>query len=60
MELVWPSRRTDNSLANSVQEDKDLTNATVTHDDASSERKLTADPPMDAIHVSKDWMVSRD
>lgn len=39
--------------------DKDQTNVTITHDDASSERKLTLDPqPQPAIHVSKDWKVT--
>ncbi|CAA9961210.1 hypothetical protein PTMSG1_04594 [Pyrenophora teres f. maculata] len=39
--------------------DKDMTNVTVTGDDASSERKLTADPlPFDAIQVSKDFVVT--
>ncbi|KAI8938844.1 hypothetical protein NX059_004707 [Plenodomus lindquistii] len=41
--------------------DKEQTNVTVTHDDASSERKLTAVPhPHDAIHVQKNWEVRRD
>ncbi|EMD95655.1 hypothetical protein COCC4DRAFT_18574 [Bipolaris maydis ATCC 48331] len=41
--------------------DKDTVNATVTGDDASSERKLTADPmPFDAIQVSKDFTITRD
>ncbi|KAF2853870.1 hypothetical protein T440DRAFT_487162 [Plenodomus tracheiphilus IPT5] len=41
--------------------DKDQTNVTVTHDDASSERKLTAPhPPHDAIHVSKNWEVTHN
>ncbi|KAF1839992.1 uncharacterized protein K460DRAFT_323779 [Cucurbitaria berberidis CBS 394.84] len=40
--------------------DKDQTHVTVTHDDASSERKLTAEQPDDAIHVSKNWVVTRD
>lgn len=32
----------------------------VTSDDASSERKLTASLPNDAaIHVQKDWVISR-
>ncbi|KAF1942418.1 hypothetical protein EJ02DRAFT_454282 [Clathrospora elynae] len=39
-------------------EDKDNGNITVTHDDASSERKLTNDQPFDAIHVSKDFVVT--
>ena len=43
--------------------DKEHTNVTVTHDDASSERKLTADSPppfdMSAIQVSKDFVVTR-
>ena len=44
--------------------DKEHTNVTVTHDDASSERKLTADSPpppfdMNAIQVSKDFAVTR-
>ncbi|KAA8621436.1 hypothetical protein PtrV1_05937 [Pyrenophora tritici-repentis] len=39
--------------------DKDMTNVTVTGDDASSERKLTAEPlPFDAIQVSKDFVVT--
>ena len=46
---------TDSS--NNVQADKDQTMVTV--DDASSERKLTMDQPSDAIHVQKDWVVSR-
>ena len=42
-----------------MQADKDMTNMTVTRDDASSERKLTADPiPFDAIQVSKDFQVT--
>jgi len=40
----------------------DRTNVTITHDDASSERRLAASyppPPQDAIHVSKNWEVTR-
>lgn len=43
--------------AHDSQADKDQT--MVTADDASSERKLTADQPNDAIHVQKDWVISR-
>ncbi|KAF1347433.1 hypothetical protein EJ07DRAFT_169694 [Lizonia empirigonia] len=32
---------------------------TVTDDDASSERKLTSNQPSDAIHVQKDFVISR-
>lgn len=47
--------------ANDLKHDKDTVNATVTGDDASSERKLTADPmPFDAIKVSKDFTITRD
>jgi hypothetical protein len=42
---------------NALQADKDQT--MVTHDDASSERKLTLDQPNDTIHVQKDWVISR-
>lgn len=46
--------------ANSLEHDKDNANVTVTADDASSERKLTAKPmPFDAIQVSKDFVVTR-
>jgi hypothetical protein len=44
-------------------EDKELSSITVTHDDASSERKLTADsppPPFDAIQVQKDFVITRN
>ncbi|KAH7390012.1 hypothetical protein BKA66DRAFT_581728 [Pyrenochaeta sp. MPI-SDFR-AT-0127] len=41
-------------------DDKDQMNVTITHDDESSERKLTLDQPHDAIHVSKDWQVTRN
>lgn len=44
------------SKADNTQADKDQT--VVTHDDASSERKLTSDQPSDAIHVKKDWVIS--
>ncbi|UPX15585.1 uncharacterized protein EKO05_0006029 [Ascochyta rabiei] len=37
--------------------DKDQT--MVTCDDASSERKLTSEQRGDAIHIQKDWMISR-
>lgn len=40
----------------------DRTNVTITHDDASSERKLTdscTPQPQDVIHVSKNWEVTR-
>jgi hypothetical protein len=43
-------------------EDKDQMGVTITHDDASSERKLTADsppPPFDAIQVQKDFVITR-
>lgn len=43
-----------------LQHDKDMAGATVTHDDASSERKLTTDAPLDAIHVSKNWKITRN
>jgi hypothetical protein len=40
--------------------DKDTANATVTADDASSERKLTAEHmPFDGIQVSKDFVITR-
>ncbi|KAI4934477.1 hypothetical protein J4E85_002334 [Alternaria conjuncta] len=41
--------------------DKDQTNITVTGDDASSERKLTAPEPLpfDAIQISKDFKITR-
>lgn len=68
MELVsWTAfayfRMQDESSteANDLKHDKDTVNATVTGDDASSERKLTADPmPFDAIQVSKDFTITRD
>jgi hypothetical protein len=46
---------------NPKQHDKDQTNITVTGDDASSERKLTAPEPLpfDAIQVSKDFKITR-
>lgn len=40
-------------------DDKDQMNTMVTHDDASSERKLTEDGPNDAIHVSKNFSITR-
>ncbi|KAL6707624.1 hypothetical protein ACN47E_003974 [Coniothyrium glycines] len=40
--------------------DKDLGDVTVTHDDASSERRLTDEQPHAAIHVQKDWQVTRN
>jgi hypothetical protein len=42
----------------SIKPDKDRT-VTVTHDDASSERKLTFEQPDDGILVHKDWVISR-
>jgi hypothetical protein len=42
----------------SIKPDKDRT-VTVTHDDASSERKLTFEHPDDGILVHKDWVISR-
>lgn len=49
-----------NNGANTLQHDKDTANATVTADDASSERKLTAEHmPFDRIQVSKDFVITR-
>ncbi|KAJ4354766.1 hypothetical protein N0V95_003539 [Ascochyta clinopodiicola] len=45
------------NVSNSSKADKDQT--MVTCDDASSERKLTLDQPSDAIHIQKDWVISR-
>lgn len=45
------------TVSDTVQADKDQT--MVTSDDASSERKLTSDPSSTAIHVQKDWVISR-
>jgi hypothetical protein len=44
-----------------MQHDKDQTNITVTGDDASSERKLTAPEPLpfDAIQITKDFKINR-
>lgn len=45
---------------NDLKNDKDTVNATVTADDASSERKLTAEHmPFDGIQVSKDFVITR-
>lgn len=46
------------TVVDEIQADKDQT--MVTSDDASSERKLTMHQAGDdAIHVQKDWVVSR-
>jgi len=58
IELVsTPGLRILQTESNKTQDDKDQT--LVTSDDASSERKLTSDQPSDAIHVQKDWVISR-
>lgn len=51
------SHQTSQTGSDNTQADKDQT--MVTSDDASSERKLTSDQPSDAIHVQKDWVISR-
>jgi hypothetical protein len=53
LSLIWTCR----TRLTPMKADKDQT--TVTGDDASSERKLTAEQPDDAILVHKDWVVSR-